>query len=100
MNRIEARRKTATDVETFYQLRIEWDGGEDARARHILLRHVGGHQKLSLQGLATQDASDGRTVVLADVFSPDRNDRALEEIVARVSIEPEVKAVSWQRAAA
>jgi len=99
VSRIEARRKTATDVETFYQLRIEWDGGQDARVRHILLRHVGGHQKLSLQGLATQDGSDGRTVVLADIFSPDRNDRALEEIVARVSIEPEVKAVSWQRAA-
>jgi putative Mg2+ transporter-C (MgtC) family protein len=61
---------------------------------------LGGHQKLSLQGLATQDGNDGRTVVLADVFSPDRNDRALKEIVARVSIEPEVKAVSWQRAAA
>jgi putative Mg2+ transporter-C (MgtC) family protein len=57
-------------------------------------------EKLSLQGLATQDGDDGRTVVVADIFSPDRNGRALEEIVARVSIEPEVKAVSWQRAAA
>src|SRR5262245_38527060 len=61
---IEARQKTATDVETFYQLRIECNGGQDAplrhiqdaQLRHILLRHVGGHRKLSLQGLATQDA--------------------------------------------
>jgi putative Mg2+ transporter-C (MgtC) family protein len=39
-------------------------------------------------------------VVVADIFALERNDRAMEEIVARVSIEPEVKAVSWQRTVA
>jgi hypothetical protein len=38
-------------------------------------------------------------VVLADIFAPERSDRAMEEVVARLSIEPEVKAVSWRRAA-
>jgi putative Mg2+ transporter-C (MgtC) family protein len=97
---IEARQKTATDVDTFYQLRVEFNGGHDAHLRHVLLRHVGGHQKLSLQGLATQDTDDGRTAVLADIFSQERNDRALEDIVARVSIEPDVRAVRWKQTAA
>jgi hypothetical protein len=37
---------------------------------------------------------------VADIFALERSDRALEAIVARVSIEPAVRAVSWQRSAA
>jgi putative Mg2+ transporter-C (MgtC) family protein len=97
---IDARTKIASNVETIYRLRIESVGDHDAQIRQILLRHVNGHEKLTLQGLATEDTDDRRTVVNADIFALERNDRAMEEIVARVSIEPEVKAVSWQRAPA
>jgi hypothetical protein len=34
---------------------------------------------------------------VADVYAMERNDRALEEVVARLGIEPEVTGVSWQR---
>jgi putative Mg2+ transporter-C (MgtC) family protein len=54
---------------------------------------------MNLQGLSTEDTEPNRAVVLADIFALERNDRAMEDIVARVSIEPEVKAVSWQRTA-
>jgi hypothetical protein len=36
-------------------------------------------------------------LILADILALERNDRALEDAVARVSIEPKVKAASWQR---
>jgi putative Mg2+ transporter-C (MgtC) family protein len=94
---IDARTKMATDVETYYRLRIELDASHDAHIGHILLRHLGGHAKLNLQGLSTEDTEKDRTVVLAAIYSPERSDRAMEDIMARVSIEPEVKAVSWQR---
>lgn len=94
---IDLHTKTATDVETLYRLRIEADVGHDAHIRQILLRHVNGHDKLTLQGLATDEAENQRPVIVADIFSLERNDRAMEEIVARVSIEPEIKSVSWQR---
>jgi putative Mg2+ transporter-C (MgtC) family protein len=97
---IETRKKTAVNVETYYRLRVECEAGKDAAIRHILLRHVGSHEKLNLQGMSTEDTENKRTVVLADILAQERSDRALEEIVARVSIEPEVKAVSWQRAPA
>jgi putative Mg2+ transporter-C (MgtC) family protein len=97
---VESRTKEAVDVETYYRLRVECVPDHDSHIRTILLRHVGGHERMSLQGLATVDAEPDRTVVVADIFALQRNDRALEEIVARVSIEPEVKAVSWQRTAA
>ncbi len=96
---IDARTKTATDVETVYRLRVESDADHDAQIRQILLRHVNGHESLTLQGMATEDTAGGRTVVVADILALERNDRAMEEIVARISIEPEVKAVSWQRTA-
>jgi putative Mg2+ transporter-C (MgtC) family protein len=98
--RIDARTRTATDVEMVYRLRVESKADHDAHVRHILLRHVNGHGRLTLQGMATEDTESGHTVVAADIFALERNDRAMEEIVARVSIEPEVKAVSWQRAVA
>jgi putative Mg2+ transporter-C (MgtC) family protein len=94
---IDARKETGSDVETYYHLRVECDSDHDAQVRQVILRHVGGNDRLSLQGLATEDTENGRTVVRADIFAMERNDRAMEEIVARVSIEPEVRAVRWQR---
>jgi putative Mg2+ transporter-C (MgtC) family protein len=94
---INARTKTATDVETSYRLRVESEAHHDAHIRHILLRHVNGHDKLTLRGMATEETAENCTVVLADIYAVERSDKAVEEIVARVSIEPEVKAVSWQR---
>lgn len=100
MRWIDERAKPTTDVETAYRLRIESVGDHDANIRQILMRHVNGHAKLTLQGIATDDEEGGRTLVVATIYSPNRNDRAMEEIVSRVSMEPEVKAVSWQKTAA
>jgi putative Mg2+ transporter-C (MgtC) family protein len=97
---IDSRTKMATDVETLYRLRVESKDEHEAHIRQILLRHVNGHGRLTLQGMSSEDTEGGHTVVVADIFALERNDRAMEEIVARVSIEPEVKAVSWQRTAA
>ena len=97
---IDARTCTAMDVETIYRLRIESREAHDMHVRQILLRHVNGSEELTLQGLSSADSGDGQTVVVADVYAPNRNERALEEIVARVSIEPEVTAVRWQRTSA
>ncbi|MCX7700450.1 MAG: hypothetical protein N2039_06200 [Gemmataceae bacterium] len=87
-------------METLDHLRVEMVPSRGAHIRHILMRHVIGHEKLTLQKIATEDDEGGRTTVVATIDSPDRNDRAMEDLVARISIEPEVKLVSWQRSAA
>jgi putative Mg2+ transporter-C (MgtC) family protein len=94
---IDSRKRTATDIETFYRLRVECGADGDAHIRTILLRHIGGHSQLRLQGLSTEDSESNRTVVIAEIFALEQNDRLMEEVVARVSIEPEVKSVSWQK---
>jgi putative Mg2+ transporter-C (MgtC) family protein len=38
-----------------------------------------------------------QAAVIAEVCSSQRNDRYMEDVVARMSIEPTVSAVSWER---
>jgi putative Mg2+ transporter-C (MgtC) family protein len=52
---------------------------------------------MSVQGISTEESDKEGRVIVADVYAMERNDRALEQIVARLSIEPEVTGVSWQR---
>jgi putative Mg2+ transporter-C (MgtC) family protein len=96
---IDSRKSVMAGIEseTYYRLSIECDSGQDSNVRDILLRHVGANGKLSLHGLSTEDAQDGRRIVQADIYSLSRNDRALDDLVARFSIEPEIKAVRWRR---
>ena len=86
----------SAEVETCYRLRVECETGHQSHVRHILLKRLGGHKELRLHGLSTHDGDGKITVVLADIFVVKRNDKALEEIVAVVSLEAYVTAVSWQ----
>jgi len=101
---IDERTKLSSDVETYYRLRLtrtsrEGSSLEEANLRTILLRHVAGHARMSLQGITTEETDKEGKSIVADIYASERNDRAMEEIVARLSIEPDVKAVSWHRVA-
>jgi putative Mg2+ transporter-C (MgtC) family protein len=94
---IEARTKITTDVETYYRLRVTCGDEAGAHVRAILMRHIGGKPRMSVQGIASEESEKEGRVIVADVYAMERNDRALEEVVARLGIEPEVTGVSWQR---
>jgi putative Mg2+ transporter-C (MgtC) family protein len=97
--RIEAWVKTAQEVETVYRVRVCCEDRQESVVRLVFLRHVNSQPRMALQGLSTQDAgSDGKTTVMAEVFSAERNDKYLNDLVSRLSIEPGVSAVSWERA--
>jgi putative Mg2+ transporter-C (MgtC) family protein len=95
--RLEARHETATDVESYYRLRVECASENDALVRGILLRHAGDYRGMSLKALATAEIDAKWTAVTADFFSLERSDRAMEELVARICIEPHIKSVRWER---
>jgi len=95
---VDAHSKITTDVESFYRLRVTCSEDSGARVRAILMRHIGGKPRMSVQGLATEESDKEGRVIVADVYAMERNDRAMEEVVARLGIEPEVTGVSWQRA--
>ena len=97
---IDSRRKTSPDVEVSYRFRVVCDQKDETLIRTILLRHVNANPKMTVQGISTEDSAEpGRATVVVDIFSVQRNDRALEDLVRRVNIEPGVKSVSWDKRA-
>ena len=95
---IDARMKHAVGVETTYRLRIVCDVVEETLVRSIVLRHIASQARMSVQGISTQDGSEpGRAIVEAEIFSLDRNERAMQDVMSRLNIEPAVKSVSWTR---
>jgi putative Mg2+ transporter-C (MgtC) family protein len=95
---VEARRKNAEDVEVSYRLHVVCEEKEQGVVRAILLRHVNSKPMMAVQGIATQDADEpGRAVVTVDIFSTMRNERAMEDLVRRLDIEPGITAISWDK---
>jgi putative Mg2+ transporter-C (MgtC) family protein len=96
---IDEQRKTSPGVEVAYRMRVLCTEQEQNVIRTILLRHVNGRPKMSVQGIATRDTEEpGRVAVTVDIFATERTDRAMEELVERLNIEPGVAAVSWEKA--
>jgi putative Mg2+ transporter-C (MgtC) family protein len=96
--RIDARLKTAVDVETLYRMRVVSHERQEGVIRTILLRHVNSHPKMTIQGISTQETDqDGQAAVVADIFSVERSDRAVQELMSRINLEPTVTSVSWER---
>jgi putative Mg2+ transporter-C (MgtC) family protein len=96
--RIDARIKTAVDVETLYQMRVVCLEAQEGVVRTILLRHVNSQSKMTIQRISTQGAErDGHATVVADIYSVERDDRAMQDIMSRINIDPSVSSVSWEK---
>jgi putative Mg2+ transporter-C (MgtC) family protein len=95
---IDARLKKAVNVETLYRMRVVCPRQEAPLIRTILLRHVNARPTLTVQGFATHEVEkDDQAAVVVDIHSTVRNERALDELVNRVNIEPGIIALSWER---
>jgi putative Mg2+ transporter-C (MgtC) family protein len=95
---IDTRVKKFEDVDTCYKLHVVCQAKEEGLVRSIVLRHVNSHPKMNVHGISTEDAGEGgHAVVTAEIFSADRNDRALQDVMSRLNIEPSVKSVRWEK---
>jgi putative Mg2+ transporter-C (MgtC) family protein len=96
--RIDARVHTAVDLETLYQIRISCREAQEGIIRTILLRHINSVAGMTIQRISTQEVGpDGQASIVADIYSVDRKDRAIQEVMSRLNIEPEVRSVSWEK---
>ncbi len=87
-----------TEMETYYRFRVVCTHTQEAVVRLILLRHVNGAGHMSVQGLSSQDEEQkDRVAVIADVYSLERSDRFMEDLVTRIGIEPGIFSVSWEK---
>jgi putative Mg2+ transporter-C (MgtC) family protein len=97
-DRIDAMRKTAVDVETGYRMRVVCQERDEGLVRTILLRHVNSLPKMTIQGISTEEAeASHRATIVADIFSAERNDRAMQDLMSRVNIEHGVSSVRWEK---
>jgi putative Mg2+ transporter-C (MgtC) family protein len=97
-HRIDALRKTAVDVETAYRIRVICPENQEGVIRTILLRHVNSHPKMIIQGISTQEAEAvGNATIVADIFSIESNDRAMQDLMSRINIEQGVTSVRWEK---
>jgi putative Mg2+ transporter-C (MgtC) family protein len=94
---IDSRVKKSADVETLYRMRVVCPREEAHVIRTILLRHINAHPSMRVQGFTTQDTDkEDQVAVVVDLYSVVRNERALEDLVNRINIEPRITSVSWE----
>ena len=95
---IDLRLKTAVDVETMYQMRVVCQEAQEGVIRTVLLRHINALPGMTVQKISIQEAEqDGMAAVVAEIYSVERNDRALQDTMSRLNIEPSVRSVSWEK---
>jgi putative Mg2+ transporter-C (MgtC) family protein len=98
VQRIDSRAKIATEIETLYRIRVVCPHESEGVIRAIFMRHINAQPNMSLHGLSTQDTEEGeKTAVIAEVFSTQRNDKYMNDMVSRISIEPSVSGVRWEK---
>jgi putative Mg2+ transporter-C (MgtC) family protein len=98
VRRIDARLKKAVEVDTLYRLRVVCREQDAALIRGIFMRHINSHPAMSVQGVSVQETDRPDTsAVIGEIYSSERNDKFMNDLVQRISIEPSVTAVSWER---
>jgi putative Mg2+ transporter-C (MgtC) family protein len=92
--------KGIVDVDTTYEVRVVCQKDEEAAIRQTILRHVNSVSFMQVQGLSINEGDQAdRRVLVAEVFSSQRNDRLLNDLVSRLDASVTVSSVSWQRKA-
>ena len=85
-----------TSTEIVYSLRLVCRSESENRARALLL-HMTQSLPITLQSLHSEDLdATGKVEVRAEFHSKGRQDAMLENVVGRMSLEPEITAASWQ----
>ena len=81
--------RTAVDVETLYQIRVTCREAQEGMIRTILLRHINSVPGMTIQRISTQEIGEnGQAAVVADVYSVERKDRAIQDVMSGSTSNP------------
>ena len=87
---------SSPDAETYYTVTLTCTSADEAHLRSLLL-HAFSQGGLGLRRIDSADIPEtAKVIVTAQVFTPKRNDPALEQIVGRLSLEPHISAATWR----
>jgi putative Mg2+ transporter-C (MgtC) family protein len=96
--RLIDRQPTEPDssTEVFYLLRVVCRAEAESHARALMLQMVQS-LPIAMQSLQSEDLdTTGKVEVRATFHSTGRQDAMLESVVGRMSLEPQISAVSWE----
>jgi putative Mg2+ transporter-C (MgtC) family protein len=89
-------RPEVKEEETTYTLELTCAAKDETQVRALLLETVD-HNHAALISINSEDLDTGnRARVTVEIKTPSRNDDCLEQVVARVSLEPSVSSVRWR----
>jgi putative Mg2+ transporter-C (MgtC) family protein len=95
---LDQRTKMTLEVETNYRMSVVCPGDQAALVRSIFMQHVNSEPSMTLHGIQSEDAGTAeKKTVIVNIVSCRRNDKYMNDLVSRLSSEPRVSAVSWQR---
>lgn len=96
---IERHQASGTEVEVSYRLVATCREHDEHHLRTLLLQSVT-MEGLMLRSLHSENVADSSNVrVEAELFTDGRQDRRIEQVASRLSIEPSVSSISWQTVA-
>ncbi|QBD76272.1 MgtC/SapB family protein [Ktedonosporobacter rubrisoli] len=93
---IDRTSKDSVEVPVHYLVRVTCLSPREPHIRSLLLHSID-QNTVIIRSLQSEDCPDpARVEIRADLYSEGRKDAALEQIVARVSLEESVSAVRWE----
>jgi putative Mg2+ transporter-C (MgtC) family protein len=93
---LNRRTVLSNDAETYYTITLTCRSVEEAHLRSLLL-HSLSQASLGLRRMDSADIPDtAKVIITAQAIAAKRSDAALEQIVGRLSLEPQVTAAAWE----
>jgi len=95
---LDRRLRHAKNAQTMYRLRVACATGQEAPVRAILLKFFHEHPTMVIQAITTHEGGGpGRSCVVADIFSDQQNDLAMEDVTVITGAADGVTSVSWEK---
>ncbi|WP_150241125.1 MgtC/SapB family protein [Nocardiopsis quinghaiensis] len=86
-----------TDTDTVYRIRVVCTDSQDTHVRALLLQALS-ETEYTLRSLDCRrsDGDEGSMIVYADIIVSGHQDEVMEQLVRRLSLEPDVSSVRWR----
>jgi putative Mg2+ transporter-C (MgtC) family protein len=95
--RINQQPLKGTEIELCYRCSVICRAIDEAHVRAVLLQAISSNPEMKLRSLNSEDLEDRERVeVEADFLTQERNDKFLEQIISRLSLEPGISGVRWR----
>jgi putative Mg2+ transporter-C (MgtC) family protein len=98
---VDRHRKQIVPVSAAYRLKVVCQIGEHPTVRTVLARHLGAVAGVSVTAITTSKPKRRKQVVIvrAEAVANPANDRAIQDTISRLLIEPGVRSARWEKLA-